>query len=626
MDDSKSYRSVSFVRQCGFPQFLFMRLLWVYFLLSDLMIFYAAGKGVPVLKKWTEFIGLFPFPVILTVYVLLFAGATFLYYAMPKKFRTFTECFDPVMILSSVIVFACAVVFRSGDFNLSVFIGLFALIFVVYGASRIHPETLNRQRSEMFVIVPVVAVTLCILGFVTVTSVVIHKSFATSTFDMGIFSQMFHSMRKNLSAMTTCERGYALSHFRVHGSFILYLLLPVYAVFPSPETLIISQAVIVLSGVIPVYLIGKKRDFKGTSLFFCCMIYVFFLGILSPCYFHFHENAFLPPLLMWLFYAAESKKHILFYIMSFLVCMVKEDATLFVICICLYLVFEVKGKEKRRYLITGGIVLIYFLAMSAFLQNSGDGDMMMSSRMNTLMTAENQGVFEIMRNILTNPGHTLTVFVHRKEPFVILLQMMIPLLFMPFFTKKTHRLILLIPFFVFNLVFGAAYHYASEIDYHYAFGTSVLLIYLALINISELEKDKKHTVILASGALSVITAFALVSVNISNYENYVKYEDKYQKIEDCLEQIPSDASVASDPHFLPHVAQRDEVYSIDSANFVFSGSNVVSLKDFPETDCVVLNMTDSGQVQVCEILKNKGYTVLAEEKEQVTVLILGEKH
>ena len=625
MDSSKSSRSVSFMGQCGFPQFLFMRLIWVYFLLSDFTIFYGSAKGISVLKKWTEFIGMFSAPVLVCIYILLFAGATVLFYLMPKKFRTFTECYDSVMLLSSVIVFACALVFRSGDFNLSVFVGLFGLIFVVYGASRIHPETLNRQRSDMYVIIPVIAVTILVLGFVITTSVVIYKSFGTATFDMGIFNQMFHSMRKNLSAVTTCERGYALSHFRVHGSYILYLLLPVYALFPSGETLIISQAVIVLSGVIPVYLIAKKRDFKGTSLFFCCMIYVFSLGILSPCYFHFHENAFLPPLLMWLFYAVESKKHILLYIMSFLVCIVKEDATLFVICICLYLVFEEKGKEKRRYLITGGIVAVYFLLMSFLLQQVGEGDMMMSSRMNTLMTSENQGVLAVLGNILSNPGHALTVFVHRKESFVMLLEMMFPLLFMPFFTKKTHRMILLIPFFIFNLVFGAAYHYASEINYHYAFGTSALLIYMALVNISEMEKDKKHTVILASGAVAVITAFALISVNISNYENYVKFEDKYQKIEDCLETIPSDASVGSDPNFLPHVAERDEVYSIDSSNFVFSGSNVVSVKDINETDYIVLNMTDSSQVQVSEILKSRGYTVFAEVKDQIIILARGEK-
>ena len=569
---------------------------------------------------------MFSAPVLVCIYILLFAGATVLFYLMPKKFRTFTECYDPVMLLSSVIVFACALVFRSGDFNLSVFVGLFALIFVVYGASRIHSETLNRQRSDMYVIIPVIAVTILVLGFVITTSVVIYKSFGTATFDMGIFKQMFHSMRKNLSAVTTCERGYALSHFRVHGSYILYLLLPVYALFPSGETLIISQAVIVLSGVIPVYLVAKKRDFKGTSLFFCCMIYVFSLGILSPCYFHFHENAFLPPLLMWLFYAVESKRHILFYIMSALVCMVKEDATLFVICICLYLAFEVKGREKRKYLITGGIVVIYFLLMSFYLQKAGEGDMMMSSRMNTLMTAENQGVLAVFGNILTNPGHVLDVFVHREEPFVMLLQMMLPLLFMPFFTKKAHRMVLLIPFVFFNLLFGAAYHYAAEIGYHYAFGTSALLIYMALINISEMEKDKKSIVVLASGAVVIITAFAMITGNLSNYENYVKYEEKYERIEECLERIPSDASVSCDTNFLPHVAQRDEIYSIDSSNFTFYGSSVAGLKNINQTDYVVLNMTDDSQIQACEIFKSKGYSVFLEEKDQVTILVLDEKH
>lgn len=624
MEKEKTSKTTPFLKKCGFPQFLFMRLLAVYFLLSDILIFYAGAKDVSALNRWTDFIKLFSFPLLLVFYILLFLLATLVFYLVPRKYRMFTEIFDPVLLIGSILTFACALVFRSGDFILSVIVGLLALILIVYASSRIHPETINKQKSEMFVIIPVTAVAVFILGFVCVTSVTIHKSFGTTTFDMGIFTQMFHSLSHKFTAVTTCERGFALSHFRVHGSFILYLLMPVYAVFPSAETLIFSQAVIVISGVIPVYLIGKKRDFHGTALFSVCLIYLTFLGILSPCYYHFHENAFLPPLLMWLFYAVESKKSKLFYIMSALVCLVKEDATLFVICICLYLAFEEKGKERRRALITGGAALAYFLLMSFLLTKIGDGEMMTSTRMNTLMTAENQGVLAVLKNILTNPGHALTVFVHQEDSFLILLQMLFPLLFMPFFTKKTHRFFLMFPFFLFNLVFGAAYVYASRIGYHYAFGTSALLIYMAVANISELEKEKKSTVILASGAVCLITAFAMISGNLSNYENYVKYEDTYERIEECLSMIPQEESVSCDTNFLPHVAQRDEVYSIGPDNFVMSGSNVIQLKDIKKTDCVVLNLKDSREVQACEILKGQGYVVVSEYEGYVAILELFE--
>ena len=86
--------------------------------------------------------------------------------------------------------------------------------------------------------------------------------------------------------------------------------------------------------------------------------------------------------------------------MSFLLLMVKEDAALFLICICLYLAFEEKGKDRIRVLITGGVALLYFILITAFLSGTGDSETIAAMRMNTLMTSEDQGVFEILKNIL----------------------------------------------------------------------------------------------------------------------------------------------------------------------------------------------------------------------------------
>ena len=624
------------MKRCGFPQFLFMRLLGVYFLLSDIAIMWAASKNISARKNWQSFIGLFPIGRMVLFYVLLFSGVTLLYYFFPKKQRTFTEIFDPVLLVLSVIFFSCAMVWRGGDFFLTVIVGLFALVFVICGISRIRPEILNGRaplgsksgrrfdsRQDFYVILPVTALSVAVLIFLCKTALATHRIYGTTTFDMGIFEQMFYSLSHGSAAVTTCERGYALSHFRVHASYILYTLVPVYKIFPGAETLIISQAVLVVSGVIPVYLIAKKRGFAGATLFSCCVIYLFSLGILSPCYFHFHENAFLPPLLMWLFYAVESKKNILFCVMCALTCIVKEDAILFVICICIYLAFETKGKDRIRVLVTGGTAAAYFLAMSAWLSRSGDGKMMMSSRMHTLMVEENQSALQIVGNILVDPGHALTVVTSEPEAFLILLEMLLPLLLLPFFTKKTHRLFLMVPFFIFNLLFSAAYVYAAQIQYQYAFGTATLLIYLTMINISDFDKEKKTTAICAVAVMSVITAVCMLSGNLKQYEEYEKNKTTYQGIEACLSKIPQDASVTADDYYLPHLAGREEIYELGFENFVMSGSNVVSLQNVNNTGYYVLDLKDNREVQTGELLKSKGYTEYARYEENVIIYAKG---
>ena len=58
--------------------------------------------------------------------------------------------------------------------------------------------------------------------FVSVWTVCRVRSFSVPTFDFGIFSQMFHSMKTTGLPITTVERDGALSHFAVHVSPIYY--------------------------------------------------------------------------------------------------------------------------------------------------------------------------------------------------------------------------------------------------------------------------------------------------------------------------------------------------------------------------------------------------------------------
>lgn len=64
-----------------------------------------------------------------------------------------------------------------------------------------------------------------------------YLTFRCPNYDFGIFSHMFYNMKNSFQPLTTCERDGTLSHFAVHLSPILYVLLPVYFVFSSPITL-----------------------------------------------------------------------------------------------------------------------------------------------------------------------------------------------------------------------------------------------------------------------------------------------------------------------------------------------------------------------------------------------------
>ena len=144
-------------------------------------------------------------------------------------------------------------------------------------------------------------------GFVSVWTVCRVRSFSVPTYDFGIFSQMFHSMKTTGLPITTVERDGPLSHFAVHVSPAYYLLLPFYALWPRPETLQILQAAVMASAVIPLWLLGKQLGFSGPGRTLLCA-----LLLLQPAFgggagYDIHENCLLTPLLLWLFWAAGQK-------------------------------------------------------------------------------------------------------------------------------------------------------------------------------------------------------------------------------------------------------------------------------------------------------------------------------
>lgn len=125
-----------------------------------------------------------------------------------------------------------------------------------------------------------------------------YATFSAPNFDFGLFCQMFHYMKTDGIPLVTCERNVLLSHFVVHLSPIFYLILPFYAIFPSPMTLQIAQAVIVASGVIPVYLLCRHFKLGGKATMLVCLIYSLYPALAGSCFYDLHENCFLAPILL----------------------------------------------------------------------------------------------------------------------------------------------------------------------------------------------------------------------------------------------------------------------------------------------------------------------------------------
>ena len=317
----------------------------------------------------------------------------------------------------------------------------------------------------------------------------------TPGFDMGIFCQMYDNMAdpsQGFLPITTCERGEALTHFAVHFSPILYVLMPFCLFIEPPVVLVFAQVLLVLSGVFPVFLICRELKLSNFKTTLMSLLFLLYPVMSSGSFYDFHENAFLAPLILWTLYFAHKKKTwynvLLLFVFALLVLMVKEDAAIYVAFISLYVMFG-----RKRY-VTGAAmfamtVAYFFCAISIIahfqegMQFGAEGNMLSSRYANIIGAASFPALVKVL---ILNPA-LYAVESLTSTKLIYALTMLLPLAFLPLITRKPSRWLLLGPFYVLNLV--TDYPYQHDIGYQYSFGSGALLFYLAVVNLADISGD-----------------------------------------------------------------------------------------------------------------------------------------
>ena len=213
---------------------------------------------------------------------------------------------------------------------------------------------------------------LIILGFVLFAvvgaiGILRYVTYSNSTYDFGIFTQMYEYMKQTGTINTTLERNYFLSHFGVHFSPIFYIGLPIYYLFSSPITVQLIQALMIALPIIPIYLISKHYKLSNWAILAISAIYVLYPATAGGGNYDIHENCFLTFFVLMTVWAVEKKKNIFFAICGLLACFVKEDAPIILIILGGYYLFS--RKDRARGLILIGAAGAYFLLATAIVSS-----------------------------------------------------------------------------------------------------------------------------------------------------------------------------------------------------------------------------------------------------------------
>ena len=409
-----------------------------------------------------------------------------------------------------------------------------------------------------------------ILYVVYLSIVVVYKvkTFDGSTFDIGIFSQMFHRMSTDLTAITTLERDRVLSHFAVHISPIFYLMLPFYKVFPHVETLEVLQIWVVFSAVIPLRLLLKRLNFSKSINSLIIAWFVLIPVMTTAGGYHLHENCFLVPLIIWLFYFISSEQKWKILLVTLLLLFVKEDAFIYVVSIGLYFLFQKRfslSSQTKKWIILADFILpVLYFALGLYLLNTyGEGGMV--SRFEPYLLEGENGILSVLKNLILHPTYVFSKLLIAKK-LGYLFFVLAPLVFLPLIQRTWSSYLLSLPLIVINLLPDWPYQY--DIGFQYSYGSQTLLFIMALLALEDLKEHKfiKEKTTLAMVTVGIIMSGTLLHHFTHNWSfnigYYFEHKEKFDTMRYTLESLPEEASVVTEGGYTPALRNHQYLYDI----------------------------------------------------------------
>lgn len=187
-----------------------------------------------------------------------------------------------------------------------------------------------------------------------------HRSFETGRFDLGNMTQAVWSTANGDPLAVTNLAGEQTTRLASHFDPILVLFAPLWLVWPSPEALLVAQAVALALGALPVFWLARKHLGSEHAGLGFALAYLLFPATQWVALSDFHAVALACPLLLFAFWYLDEDRLVPFVIFAALACTTKEEIPLAVAGLGLW--YAVARRRRR----VGIVIVVAGAAIAAF--------------------------------------------------------------------------------------------------------------------------------------------------------------------------------------------------------------------------------------------------------------------
>ncbi len=376
-----------------------------------------------------------------------------------------------------------------------------------------------------------------------------HRSFTTGRFDLGNMTQAVWSTANGDPLAVTNLAGDQTTRLASHFDPILVLFAPLWLVWPSPEALLVAQAVALALGALPVFWLARKQlDSERAGLGFA-LAYLLFPATQWVALSEFHPVALACPLLLFAFWFLDEDRLLPFAICAALACTTKEEIPLAVAGLGLWYALA----RKRR--VAGIAIAIAGVGLAAFalgvVEHFNDGASPFAGRYEEVGGSPTG----ILKTLVSDPL-TIAQALFDWDGVTYLLALLVPLAFLPLAAPLA--LLPALPDLALNLLSSTSTQ--TSIHFHYVAPIVPALFAAAIFAAARLRRPVVKplvALVLASNfVLGAIPLWADIPGGEDHQAGAALISDHDRTAARALRLIPDDAVASASNSLGAHLSDR----------------------------------------------------------------------
>lgn len=445
----------------------------------------------------------------------------------------------------------------------------------------------------------------------------LQSAYLTHAEDLGIMDQaiwntvhgdILHQTICNILTDTNCYSPNGIMRFAIHVEPLLFPIALLYLIWPSPNTLVTLQALIVALGAYPAFWLARLRLRNEWAGVVIALLYLLYPALQNAVYFDFHAVTLTAAFIMFVLYFMYTRRTVWLFVFAILAMACKEEIPGVLALFGVWsMIFQRRWRSGLALTLlglawTGAVLLLEHIF-------SPVGQSLLTGRYTYL----GHGPVQIALNLLLHPVRDLKDFVLEPQHELYLRIILAPTGFLAILALWVW--ILAVPTLALNLLssdpqmYSGLFQYNAEIVPVFIFATIEALVFLLWLvqlvlarvsgrtrSVAAIAVNKESIVqrpqVLARRRrnwtfssvahvvlLTLFSAYLLINVvRIDTLRGHLPFSEGFQwphvTAHDLLAQkfealIPANASVSAQSSLVPHISQRRDIYMFPYATGLY---------------------------------------------------------